>query len=217
MMPPTSIRISYWLQTTSDTDPANPWIITWWLEPRTDYSDADLTTDLSSASQGFLWYPWWGAGAAGGGSGSGLRSALPSGCRVYYAEVAARLGVDGGGPATVTWEGAPATGIASSGVNGTRSGTLAPTPLAMVVRKHVAGTSRQRGRNFIPLNTADVASNGVVTPPAAVQTGFETAINLVAPWDDFTSIVAAADGTARRPITSISISTIVGVQKRRRV
>lgn len=209
-----SIRVSFWLRNVSDTDESNPWIITQWLRslspPLSDSAfESDFTTSPSA-----LWALWHNSLSATPGTG-GFRAALPTSINWYYTEVAARLAMTPGDADHVTTF---TTGSTASPYLGTRTGTMAQQPLALVVQKRTStGSRRQWGRNYLPCLSADIDGDGRTntTNAAAVVTALDAVWSNTWILDgDYSRSVMNSDG-AGRTINATSLGTYAGVQRRR--
>jgi len=208
------IRVSFWLRNVSDTDEANPWIITQFLRSLSPpLSDSAFESDFATTPSA-LWALWHNSISATPGTG-GFRAALPTSINWYYTEVAARLAMTPGDAdhvATFT------TGSTSSPYVGTRSGTIAQQPLSVVAQKvTTTGSRRQWGRNYLPCLSADIDSDGRVnaTNAAPIVTALDALwANTWILNSDYSRSVQNSDG-AGRTIASTRLGTYAGVQRRR--
>lgn len=208
-----SIRVTFWLISTSDTDESNPWMITQWLRPTSaPMSTATFESEFQDAPPAALYALWHNSITTTPGTG-GFRAALPSGIRWYYTEIAARLAVSNGDSDHVA-----VFTPASSGFGGARSGTVAQQPLSLVAQKQTTTGSRRRwGRNYLPCLQADIDLDGRTNVASA--TAVVTALDAVwaSSWvrnATYDRAVIGSDGLGRN-IGSTSLGTFAGVQRRR--
>lgn len=210
-MLPRTARVSFNIQSVTDTDEGNPWYVTqhFWLDTTVGEAEMPGLFEGDNANVPMAWI-WNSVGGGAAGSG-GLRAALPTAVRVIGWETAARLAGDSPGDADYVSEHTRGTPVV-----GTRSGTPAATPLAMVLQKNVSGPLKRRGRNYLPLNGSDVNFDGSTV--GASRTAVADAMTLLLSNSTLDAvaipIVSGSDGN-RRVITSFSCSTLVGVQRRR--
>ena len=208
-----SIRVTFHLMSTSDTDEANPWMITQWLRPTSaPMSSGIFESEFTLAPPATLYALWHNSITTTAGTG-GFRAALPSAVRWYYTEIAARLALTDGDADHVT-----VFTPASSGFGGARSGTMLAQPMSVVAQKRTTTGSRRRwGRNYLPCLQADIDLDGRanVSSTAAIVTGLDAIWS--SSWvrnSTYDRAVIGSDGLGRN-IGSTSIGTYAGVQRRR--
>lgn len=202
--------MSFWLRNSTDSDDSNPWIITTHVGLEGAITNDTMLSQTTGATPNLLWNLWWN-GASGAAGTGGLRGALPIGVHWYFCETQWRLAA-GQGDATGVAEYAPPTSTA-----GLRSGTAAPQPMCVVVRKNVAsGIKKHRGRNYLPALGGDFQYDGQVVQ--ATKTAIAAAYNALLSNTLFATsyplIVAGSDGV-NRLVSSYDVANLAGVQRRR--
>jgi hypothetical protein len=208
-----SIRVSYWLMSTTDTDEANPWMITQWLRPKSAPMSTEIFESEFSLAPPATLYALWHNSITSSPASHGFKFALPVGVRWYYTEVAARLALSNGDAdhvATFT--------PASTGFGGGRTGTVASQPLSVVMQKRTTtGSRRNWGRNYLPCLAADIDIDGRtnVASVAAIKTAMDQVWGSSWVRDaTYDRAVIGSDGLGRN-ISTTSFGTYAGVQRRR--
>lgn len=217
MLNQNSGRISAWIQSTADTDPANPFIVT------RSFWATDLAFDMDAWAATDAWWKCYlytlGNGGPGTTTGDWL-TLLYNQYRVYRLDLQWRF-ASGQGLATGVDTYIPVT--PPVGARSRAGSTRASQPLSLLIRHQTATPGRKgRGRMYMPGASGDFSDTGAQVTDATLTA------NLAAyntnQGVDLTDTSAAAvpmkwgllgsDGT-NRTITGASLAPTAGVQRRR--